>query len=57
MSVGAGDIDALRDALSGLITDPAARDRLAAAARAAAAGPYSWDAAAAQTLAVYASLR
>jgi glycosyltransferase involved in cell wall biosynthesis len=57
MPVGAGDVDALHDALTGLIADPAARARLAARARAAAAGPYSWDAAAAQTLAVYASLR
>jgi glycosyltransferase involved in cell wall biosynthesis len=50
------DPDALRQALAGLIEDSAARARLAAAARVAAAGPYSWDHAARQTLALYQSL-
>ena len=44
---------ALAAAIQGLVDDPAARDELAAAARAAAAGPYSWDAIAEQTLALY----
>ena len=43
----------LATALSELAADPAARERLAAAAREAAAGPYSWDAIAAKTLALY----
>jgi glycosyltransferase involved in cell wall biosynthesis len=51
-----GDPAALRDALTALIRDRGARDRLAAAARAAAAGPYSWDAAARETLALYQAL-
>jgi len=51
-----GDPAALHAALARLLADPAARDRLAAAARAAAAGPYSWDGVAAQTLALYRSL-
>jgi len=51
-----GDSGALAQALSELIADPAAREHLAAAARAAAAGPYSWDAVAAQTLALYREL-
>lgn len=52
-----GDPAALHTALAGLLADPAARERLAAAARAAAAGPYAWDAIAAQHLALYAALR
>jgi len=51
-----GDAAALHDALARLLADPAARARLAAAARAAAAGPYSWDAIAAQHLALYETL-
>jgi glycosyltransferase involved in cell wall biosynthesis len=47
------DPPALRDALGALLADPAARERLAAAARAAATGPYSWDEAARLTLALY----
>jgi glycosyltransferase involved in cell wall biosynthesis len=47
------DPGALAAALTELTADPAARGRLAEAARAAAAGPYSWDAVAAQTLALY----
>jgi glycosyltransferase involved in cell wall biosynthesis len=54
--VAPDDPDALRAALVGLIADPAAREALGAAAQAAAAGPYSWDAAARATLAVYDSL-
>jgi glycosyltransferase involved in cell wall biosynthesis len=48
-----GDPTALRDALAGLIGDPAARSRLSTAAAAAARGPYSWDEAGRQTLALY----
>ncbi len=51
-----GDAGALAQALSELVGDPLARERLATAAAAAAAGPYSWDAAAAQTLALYQEL-
>ena len=51
-----GDPEALHAALARLIADGQARDELAAAARAAAAGPYSWDAAAERTLALYAAL-
>jgi glycosyltransferase involved in cell wall biosynthesis len=54
--VPAGDAAALAAALSELTADPAARERLAAAAREAAAGPYSWDAVARQTLALYEEL-
>jgi glycosyltransferase involved in cell wall biosynthesis len=52
-----GDPAALHTALTGLLADPAARERLATAARAAAAGPYAWDAIAAQHLALYETLR
>jgi glycosyltransferase involved in cell wall biosynthesis len=51
-----GDATALASALSELTADPPARERLAAAAREAAAGPYSWDAVASQTLALYEEL-
>jgi glycosyltransferase involved in cell wall biosynthesis len=54
--VAPDDPNALRQALAGLIEDTAARARLVAAARVAAAGPYSWDQAARQTLALYQSL-
>jgi glycosyltransferase involved in cell wall biosynthesis len=54
--VPAGDPEALAAALNELLADPAARERLSAAAREAAAGPYSWDAVAAQTLALYREL-
>ncbi|HEX4463694.1 MAG TPA: glycosyltransferase family 4 protein [Solirubrobacterales bacterium] len=50
------DKDALATALAELTADPAARERLAAAAREAAAGSYSWDAVARQTLALYEEL-
>ncbi len=51
-----GDADALAGELRRLLADAGARDRLAAGARAAAAGPYSWDAIAAQHLALYGAL-
>lgn len=57
LAVEPGNPDVLRAALAGLIFQPAARAELAAAARTAAAGPFSWDAVAARTLALYASLR
>jgi glycosyltransferase involved in cell wall biosynthesis len=50
------DPDALAAALSELIADPRARERLATAAREAAAGPYSWDVIARQTLTLYEEL-
>jgi len=52
-----GDPDALREALRGLLADPERRERLRAASRAAAEGPYAWDAIARRTLDLYASLR
>jgi glycosyltransferase involved in cell wall biosynthesis len=42
-TVPAGDPAALRETLRELLADPAARAELAAAARAAAAGRYSWE--------------
>jgi glycosyltransferase involved in cell wall biosynthesis len=51
--VPAQDPAALHEALTELIGDPAARERLGASALAAARGAYSWDAAARATLAVY----
>ena len=51
-----GDPAALAGALSELTGNPEARERLAAAAREAAGGPYSWDAIAARTLALYEEL-
>ncbi len=51
-----GDASALAEALSELTADPPTRERLSAAAREAAGGPYSWDAVAAQTLALYQEL-
>ncbi len=51
-----GDADALSAALNELVADAAGRERLAAAARQAAAGPYSWDAIAAQTISLYEEL-
>jgi len=52
-----GDPAALAATLRELLDDPAERERLAAGARAAAGGPYSWDRVAAETLALYRSLR
>ena len=51
--VAPGDPGALADAIGELLADPAERERLAERARAAAAGPYSWDSVAERTLAVY----
>ena len=51
-----GDPDALATTLTELTGDPGARERLAGAAREAAAGPYSWDAVATKTLALYEEL-
>jgi glycosyltransferase involved in cell wall biosynthesis len=51
-----GDADALAQALTALLGDPAKLARMAAAARAAAEGPYSWDAIARRTLDLYAAL-
>jgi glycosyltransferase involved in cell wall biosynthesis len=51
-----GDSTDLAQALGELIADEDARERLAAAARAAATGAYSWDAIARQTLALYSDL-
>jgi glycosyltransferase involved in cell wall biosynthesis len=51
--VPADDPVALREALSGLLADPSERERLATGARAAAAGPYSWDEIARRTLELY----
>jgi glycosyltransferase involved in cell wall biosynthesis len=46
---------ALAEALIEVLRDPARRDAMAAASRAAADGPFSWDAIAAATEQVYAS--
>jgi glycosyltransferase involved in cell wall biosynthesis len=48
--------EALAAALEELLENPSDRDRLASAAIAAAAGPYSWDSIAAQTLELYEKL-
>jgi glycosyltransferase involved in cell wall biosynthesis len=50
------DPAALHKALTSLLGDAAERERLAAGARAAATGPYSWDEAAARTLEIYRGL-
>jgi glycosyltransferase involved in cell wall biosynthesis len=54
--VAPGDPAALADELRRLLGDPSARDELAAGARAAAAGRYSWDAIAAAHLELYGGL-
>jgi glycosyltransferase involved in cell wall biosynthesis len=51
-----GDAAALAGALQELISDPAQRERLAAAAGGAAQGPYSWDAIGVRTLDLYREL-
>jgi len=50
------DVEALAAALSELVADEPARAEMAAAARRAAAGPYSWDEAACLTLDLYREL-
>jgi glycosyltransferase involved in cell wall biosynthesis len=52
-----GDVVALAAALTELVADPAARERLAEAARAAVGGSDGWDAIAARTIALYERLR
>ena len=54
--VAPGDVAALAAALEELCGDAAARERLATAARAAAAGPFSWEEAARRTLDLYREL-
>jgi glycosyltransferase involved in cell wall biosynthesis len=49
----AGNADALRSAMQELLADPAALAEMAAHARSAATGPYSWDSIAKQTLELY----
>ncbi len=56
-SVPAGDAPALHAALQQLLTDRDERQKVAAAARAAAAGPYSWDRIATATLELYDTIR
>jgi glycosyltransferase involved in cell wall biosynthesis len=51
----AGDVSALHAALRELLSDPAARSAMAERARAATAGPYSWDEIARRTLGLYGS--
>lgn len=51
-----GDADALAQSLASLLADAEARARLAAAARAAASGPYSWEAVAGAHLDLYSRL-
>ena len=48
-----GDPGGLAEAIGALLADPEERERLAERARAAAAGPYSWDSVAERTMAVY----
>ena len=55
--VAPGDPEALAAAISALLADPDRLARMAAASRAAADGPYGWDAIAAQHLALYEALR
>lgn len=52
----AGDAPALHAALRELLSDPSVLSAMAERARAAAAGPYSWEAIARRTLALYGSL-
>jgi glycosyltransferase involved in cell wall biosynthesis len=54
--VPAGDTEALAEAMNDLLRDKGQRARLAEAARAAAAGPYSWGRIAEQTMDLYRSL-
>jgi glycosyltransferase involved in cell wall biosynthesis len=57
MLVPAGDATALGAAIRELLGDPEERRQLEEAARAAAAGPFSWDRIAEQTAAVYEKVR
>ena len=52
----AGDVPALRATLGELLSDPAMLATMAERARAAAAGPYSWDEIGRRTLGLYESL-
>ncbi|MGZ4235190.1 MAG: glycosyltransferase family 4 protein [Solirubrobacteraceae bacterium] len=54
--VAPGDVGSLSAVLGRLLGDEAERSRMAQAARAAAAGPYSWDQAARRTLRLYEEL-
>ncbi|MFN8160361.1 MAG: glycosyltransferase family 4 protein [Solirubrobacterales bacterium] len=54
--VAPGDPEALRGAIAELLGDAGAREELAAAARRAAAGPFSWERIAAQTAELYGEL-
>jgi glycosyltransferase involved in cell wall biosynthesis len=54
--VPAGDPRALAGSIRELVADPSERGPLAAAARAAAAGPYSWERVAQQTVGLYREL-
>jgi glycosyltransferase involved in cell wall biosynthesis len=54
--VAPGDTEGLAGALAELVEDGGARERLAAAAREAAAGPFSWDEAARLTIELYREL-
>jgi glycosyltransferase involved in cell wall biosynthesis len=51
------DAHALAEALTALLEDPEKLSRMAAAAKAAADGPYGWDAIARQTLELYSGLQ
>src|SRR5207302_1805949 len=51
-----GDAEALRSAITELLGDEASRRALGEAAASAAAGPYSWDRVAGQTLELYRNL-
>jgi glycosyltransferase involved in cell wall biosynthesis len=55
--VAPDDSEALGAALADLTADVAGRGRMAAAARAAASGPYSWEQSARETVALYERIR
>jgi glycosyltransferase involved in cell wall biosynthesis len=55
--VAPGDPEALAEALTALLGDPAKLERMAAASRAAADGRFGWDAIARRTLALYEALQ
>lgn len=55
--VAPDDPESLGAALAELVADPGGRERLGAAALAAARGPYSWERAARQTLELYERIR